>query len=163
LCSRSNFACCKYITKTIVLIVNTIPIGEVMIRIRFLLLAATLTGCAAKDAGVETHPVTGQVLEAGKPIANATVVFHPDAPTAVFPKPSAKTDANGNFRLSTFGSQDGAPAGRYRVTVELWLAGKPDEGPSNRLPAKLSQAETSGLTATISDGSNALKPFDLRK
>ena len=74
-----------------------------------------------------TFAVSGKVLDGTKPLANVAVVFHPVGDDG--PKPRGKTDADGAFSLTTYDTADGAPAGEYRVTLELWLAGRPDEGP----------------------------------
>jgi hypothetical protein len=134
-----------------------------MYRIAAALILSAVTGCSSSDNSVATYPVTGKLLDGGKPVAKATVVFHPATEGTKHPKPRGTTDAAGNFKLSTFATADGAPAGAYRVTVELWLAGRPDEGPANRLPAKLGQPELSGLSATVAAGPNNLEPIELRK
>jgi hypothetical protein len=113
-----------------------------------------------------TFPVTGKVvLPGGKPIEHATVVLHPvedTGPDVV--KPRGKVGPDGTFTLTTYEGQDGAPAGEYRVTVELWLtSGKGDEGPTSRLPARYACPETSGLTATIASAPTDLKPIELRR
>ena len=121
--------------------------------------------CACSgDKRTTTYPVSGQVLEGTRPVANATVILHPvgDVGGDVV-KPRGTTRADGTFTLTTFDGNDGAPAGDYRVTVEQWLAGRPDEGPSSRLPAKFARPETSGLTATVGTGPTDLKPFVVKK
>jgi hypothetical protein len=128
------------------------------------LLAVGLSSCGLTDTRKPTFAVTGKVVDHGKPVPHATVVFHPadDAgPDAV--KPRGTTTADGTFTLTTYDGNDGAPAGEYRVTVEQWLAGRPDEGPSSRLPAKYAKPESSGLTATVGAGPTELKPFEVKK
>src|SRR5690606_12636643 len=76
-------------------------------------------GCSGTP-GLMTYPVTGSVVRGGKPVAEATVTFHPEQPWPEgIHRPLAITDANGQFTLTTIQANDGAPAGDYRVTVEL--------------------------------------------
>src|SRR5262245_60314852 len=128
--------------------------------------AIGLSSCSKGDGRKPTFPVAGKVLLAdGKPAEHATVVLHPVGETGQdVPKPRGKVAADGSFKLTTYDGNDGAPAGEYRVTVELWLStGKGDEGPSSRLPAKYSSPETSGLTAAVNTGPTELKPIQLKR
>lgn len=126
-------------------------------------------GCGSKDASQERRkpvfPVQGQVLFAGRPTPYALVVFHPLNPDDKdTPRPRGQVGADGKFTLTTYEPGDGAPAGDYRVTVELWLSsGKRDEGPSNRLPARYGDPTTSGLTARVNTGPTELQPFHLKR
>ncbi len=123
--------------------------------------AVFCSSCGKADNRKPTFVVSGKVLDGTKPLANVAVVFHPVGEDG--PKPRGKTDAEGVFSLTTYDTADGAPAGEYRVTLELWLAGRPDEGPSNRLPAKLAKPESSAIQATVSTGRNELTPFNVKK
>lgn len=125
----------------------------------FVVAALALAGCGQK--GPTLYPVTGKVTGSdGKPLENATVVFHPAegaGPDAV--KPRGKVGSDGTFTLTTHSAGDGAPAGEYRVTVELWLAGRGDEPPANRLPEKYAKPDQSGFKATVGAGPTDLPPF----
>ncbi len=126
-------------------------------------LAFGLTSCGKSDALKPTFPVSGQILlPDGKPAEHALVIFHPVGPAAG-PKPRGKVLANGTYQLTTFATDDGAPAGDYQVTVELWLPGRPDEGPSNRLNAKYAKPDSSGLTATVGTGPAEIKTITLKR
>lgn len=126
------------------------------------LLALGLSSCG--DGRKPTFPVTGKVVLGDKPVANATVVFHPAGGDTSEPRPRGTTRSDGTFRLTTYDGHDGAPAGEYRVTVELWLSsGRGDEGPTSRLPAKYARPETSGLVATVATGPNELRPFGIKR
>jgi hypothetical protein len=121
-----------------------------------------LSGCGAKPVAV--FPVSGKVAVAGKPVASALVVFHPEGAPADAPRPRATTGPDGTFTVTFADGRTGAPAGTYRVTVEQWLASaRSDEGPSNRLPAKYAKPESSGLTATVGVTPTVLEPFVLKK
>ena len=70
-------------------------------------------GCG--DGRPPLFPVRGAVVfSSGEPVRQATIEFVPEAPG---PSPRGKTDANGQFKLGTYESMDGAPAGEYRVVV----------------------------------------------
>ena len=130
------------------------------------LLALGVTSCDQSNGREPTFPVTGKVLlPDGRPAAHATVVLHPvGGPDPAPVRPRGKVEADGTFKLTTYDGHDGAPAGEYRVTVELYLAGpRPDEGPSNRLNPRYAKAESSGLTATVGAGPTELAPIALKK
>jgi hypothetical protein len=122
-----------------------------------------LTGCGTSH-DIACYPVRGQVQQAGKPLAEALVVFYPlDTPPIPFPKPQAHTDAQGRFELTTFESGDGAPVGNYAITVELRAPRQLGEevvrdGPSV-LSARYSQPDKSGLRAQVAEGENELAPL----
>jgi hypothetical protein len=129
--------------------------------------AAALACPACGGGGAPVHPVTGQVLVAGRPAARALVTFHPvgDAGREKV-CPTGHVDDQGRFRLSTFRQGDGAPAGDYQVTVVWFVArpvpGRPDESLTlNYLPARYASAATSNLRATVSPGNNEVPAFQL--
>ena len=128
-------------------------------------LALALASCSPSESRKPTFPAVGKAtLPDGKPAEHATVVLHPVGQSeADTPKPHGKVGPDGSFKLATYGTDDGAPAGEYRVTVELWLAGKGDEPPSNRLNLKYAKPETSGLTATVGTGPTEIKTIELKR
>ena len=135
--------------QTLIVLVATVALG--------------VASCSKTDASKPTFPVSGQILlPDGKPAEHALVIFHPiGQPTGQ--KPRGKVQANGTYQLTTYDADDGAPAGEYQVTVELWLPGRPDEGPSNRLNAKYAKPESSGLTATVGTGPAEIKTISLKR
>lgn len=82
-----------------------------------LLLLATLTcfsGCSDGVNRPQVVPVTGKVTWQGKPVQGATVVFFaPSSPRAA----RGETDAQGQFKLTTFNSNDGAVPGEHTITI----------------------------------------------
>lgn len=77
------------------------------------LLAVLLCGCS--DGRPPLYPVSGTVaFESGDPVRNASIEFVPDSPA---PSPRGRIDAQGRFSLGTYETNDGAPAGEYRVVV----------------------------------------------
>ncbi|MBA4190502.1 MAG: hypothetical protein C0467_21150 [Planctomycetaceae bacterium] len=128
--------------------------------------ALTVASCESGPKRKQTFPTSGKVLlPDGRPAQHATVILHPIGdtdPNAV--KPHGKVGPDGTFKLTTYETDDGAPAGEYKVTIELWLAGsRADEAPSNRLSPKLANPETSGLKATVNAAPTELNPFELKK
>ncbi len=111
------------------------------------------------------------MLYGGQPAPLARITFHPMGGPAPLQKlrPTAQADEEGRFQIRTFGLRDGAPEGKYKVTV-VWHGPDPDTdlqslntdqlsyGP-NRLPERFAHAETTPLEATITSGKNRLAPF----
>src|SRR5690349_23328191 len=121
-------------------------------RVALLLLACLffLSGCSAGDTGPKCYPVRGTVTFNKQSVPEGMVIFHPlDAAATHFPNPVGYTDQDGNFELTTFSPSDGAPVGKYAITVEFREL-KPDgdemihDGP-NLLPEKYANPKTSGL------------------
>jgi len=146
----------------------------------WVLIAAAILGCGPSHP--DLVPVSGAVTFEGKPVVGAQVTFMaPGAARAAF----AVTDAEGKFRLSTFGTDDGAVVGNHTVTVAKptqsgsGQAMSPDDADAayaaamaqaaaspavkSELPAKYADAKTSDLTANVTaSGANeftfALEP-----
>jgi len=134
-----------------------------------LLLCLLLTSCG-KSRFKPLYPVKGRVLVNGEPTADVTVQFHSlDDPGDQLVSPTAATDEDGWFTVSTYNANDGMPAGSYDVTM-IWLMtdkrGRPKMGPLNKvnkLPMSYSKPETSGFKVQINKGENTLPPFELHK
>jgi hypothetical protein len=97
------------------------------------------------------HPVKGSVYLDGVPAVNATVVFYllgadPKKPTRAG---DALVEPDGSFVMSTYAAGDGAPAGKYIVTV---TRGK--LSPSQEIPAKYARPATSPLRVEVKSGVN---------
>ena len=81
-------------------------------------------------------------------------------------RPYARTDENGQFTVSTYGMNDGAPAGEYRVSVS-WKGPLRGVSPDQRdalpelLPARYGDPATSGIRVRVVPGNNALETIDL--
>jgi hypothetical protein len=119
-------------------------------------------GCSRNDR-VSTTPVEGVVLgQDGKPLERATVIFHPTDSSLKFPKPRGTTDAEGEFQLWTYDTSDGAPVGKYKVTIEQWFRDNPDQAPTNHLSSDLASESSSGIEIQLSKGPNVLDPIKVR-
>jgi hypothetical protein len=138
-----------------------------------LLLIVVAAGCGQSDFGnvrQPTFPVQGKVTLDGKPLPGATIVFKPLDPARFKWRetPQAKTDQDGQFTVFTYASDDGAPAGEYRVGIAV-LGGGDDEGGDQvrrdasaaKLPASYADAATSGLTTNVEAKPNTLPTFEL--
>jgi hypothetical protein len=108
------------------------------------------------------HPVSGRILVNGQPADSADVVlYHLDNWGEKTVIPLARTEEDGTFELSTYGTADGAPVGQYQVEI-VWPAFRQGRniGP-DLLGGKYAKRATSGLTVTIDANTKALPPFEL--
>ncbi len=111
-------------------------------------------GCRSDQK--KTYPVLGTVMMDNQPakhLIGCTVIFD-----SAEMKLGAQgvVDGNGTFRLSTYGEDDGAPAGKYRVIIT-----PPDEEgeePRRRrlFPERYEDYERSGLTAEVEAKTNEI-------
>ena len=127
-------------------------------------LMLSLAACGHSDHK-PVYPVTGTVLYKAKPAEGAQVVFIPlDSVEPKMPHPGAQVRKNGSFRLSTYRSYDGAPAGRYAVTIVYPSPEqkKDDEnvGP-DLLEGRFADPKTTPLKAEVREEATNLEPFDL--
>ncbi len=104
-------------------------------------------------ARLPTFPVQGRIMFDGKPVAGAVVTLHSEV-RGTRGRPDGWTDQNGNFAVSTYRANDGAPAGDYIVTV-VWRKRNDDGtlGP-NQLPESYSDEKTTPLRLAVREGSN---------
>lgn len=132
-----------------------------------LALCFAAVGCGAKQDPnrLPVFPASGKVTFQGQPPVGALVVLHPkvSTPQNESVRPRAYVKADGSFELSSYESNDGAPAGDYAVVV-VWP--KPVKSPSgeasagpNVLPPKYARPETSPAIVKIAEGSNQLNPI----
>jgi len=142
------------------------------------LLALAPLACGGGPRRPPVHPVQGRVTHNGAPAAGALVVFHPKDALADIRavRPNGEVDAEGNFRLSSFGRDDGAPAGDYLIAVTWAAPPKPaaagkvtglgGEGEAketaDRLGSRYANPNSSGLTATVKPGENQIPPIELK-
>ncbi|MBS0262964.1 MAG: hypothetical protein JSS02_13550 [Planctomycetes bacterium] len=123
-------------------------------------------GCSQAD-GPACHPTYGTVTLDGSPLAEAMIVLHPlDADADNSPRPLAYANSEGYFELTTIRPGDGAPAGKYAITVELREL-KPDgdemvRDGQNLLPDRYRDPKTSGFRCTVVPGENELSPLDVK-
>ncbi|TWT66930.1 hypothetical protein Pla123a_43590 [Posidoniimonas polymericola] len=124
--------------------------------------AAAHAGCSG--GGEKTYPVSGVVTFEGKPLAGGSLVFEPLSPapkTGKMYSARGKIGPEGQFRLSTFGDQDGAPPGRYRVgvtpRVKVWQSEEIREAPpQNSIPPNYTSPSSSGLEFEVKSERNEI-------
>ncbi|NLS92018.1 MAG: carboxypeptidase regulatory-like domain-containing protein [Planctomycetaceae bacterium] len=156
-----------------------------------LAVVATALACGCTPAGPDrpaTFAVTGKVTLDGNPLEGATVGF---VPSAGGTSAIGTTDASGTYQLSTFGSNDGAVPGEYKVKVTKFKGGSGEVAPGavsgpvddggqapedyvegagetapaeNELPPNYADPTTSGFSATVTEnaGQNVFD-FELKK
>jgi hypothetical protein len=95
-------------------------------------------GCSKEGPAIA--PASGVVTFNGQPLEGARVMFHPQGEGARFSH--GTTDANGNFKLSTFGMNDGALVGSHKVTITK--VEQPADAPKFD-PAKLKESGYAGM------------------
>jgi hypothetical protein len=134
-------------------------------RLTVAALLALLAGC--RDAPPATYPVTGKLTIRGQPAAEADLRFYEVRGRAPgMTRPYATTGEDGRFTVSTFGMNDGAPAGEYQVSVS-WKGSLRGIPPDQRdalpeqLPPRYTDATTSGIRVRVTSGDNMLETIDL--
>lgn len=151
-----------------------ISVSPLVLSVRFALALALgagvfSTGCSqppepGSGPRVAVFPVSGKVQIEGDSPSGAVVVFHSVSKTT--PPASATVDSEGRFKLTTYETGDGAPAGEYSVTVSLRKLVTKDgdsiTGP-NVLPAKFASPTTTPFKVTVAAAPNELKPFVVTK
>ena len=101
-------------------------------------LAFTFTGCGyRRPPQVKT---IGTVTLDGEPVAQASLMFIPDSGRPA----SGNTNTNGAFELSSYGGNDGLPAGNYQVTVSKLVL-------KDKYQKQLKKLETQAEEAAESD------------
>lgn len=147
------------------------------------MLTLLLTGCTGGEAeGVreQVYRASGRITMEGAPVADAIVSFSPKGSQ---PAATGRTNANGEYTLTTYSGEDGAAAGDFVVLVVkspkpadadpdaahdaegpdgAMHAAQPGEDESaSELPARYKSKEESPLEATVTpDGDNTFS-FDL--
>ena len=116
---------------------------------------ACLLGCGEG----KTASVNGRVkLKDGSDVsvlAGYSLTFEADGG-----KSSAVGEVNldGSFKLSTFGANDGAVPGKYRVAINQPNNPDPDKPPTkSKLLAKYANLDSSGLTVEVKPGQNNIE------
>jgi hypothetical protein len=131
-----------------------------------------LAGAVGCSRSTRLYPVRGTVLYQGQPAVGAVVVLHPPDEKLETVRPNGYVDASGQFVLSSYRSEDGAPPGDYIVTVvwpeERSRAATPEvELPRNarsndRLKGRYSTPANSTLRATVHSAPTTLPPIELQ-
>jgi hypothetical protein len=131
-----------------------------------LLVALCFSGCSGpREDRPLTFPVRGEVRVGGKPAAGARVqLISLGDPALAGLAPHGEVTADGSFRLTTFRTGDGAPAGRYAVTLTWPLPprpGKESEGP-DRFRRRYADPRRPLREVRIVASENVLPPIELK-
>src|SRR4051812_5403792 len=80
---------------------------------------AGIAGCSDGYTGPKCFPVRGAVLYNNEPLAEAVITFHRlDSTNPAFQDPLGISDSAGHFEMTTVRVHDGAPPGKYAITIE---------------------------------------------
>lgn len=154
------------------------------------LLVAVFQGCSGSGDGnrLSVYPVSGKITMAGAPVANAIVTFSPkgNQPVAI-----GRTDAQGQYKMTTYDANDGAAAGEFVVLVSKEAPAAASSAPpahgvtaistpqmahaarggkkagdasesSSVLPSKYSDRGKSDLALTVKSSGENVGDFDLK-
>lgn len=154
--------------------INVPPVAALVLRrfwiplFVFWAFVPIMAGCGDSGNRVDVHPVSGKVLHRGGPATGAKVVLYAtERPDSTTPFPSAVVQPDGSFTLTSYTVGDGAPAGKYKVTV-VWPEPIPpgvhaeSHSPADRLGGRYSNPDQSKLEVTVTEGENELEPFNLQ-
>jgi len=136
----------------------------------FAILALAAASCSKSPEGrLPVYPASGKVTSGGQPVEGAKVVFYgatPDLTGKGTPAPTGVTDASGVFHLRSYDPDDGAPVGKFNVTI-YWPEPIPPGADTemyqrkDRLKGRYTDPQKSGLTAEVPQGGGELPPFAL--
>jgi len=117
-----------------------------------------LCGCQKDDGRLKSYPVHGKVTVDGAPAARIYVFLNPDKqPETHGIYPNAITDEKGEYWVSTYDSEDGAPLGGYTVTAK-WPKGEGlmvnSESP-DRLKGRYADAKSSQYRVTVKEATRS--------
>jgi len=141
---------------------------SILLLLTFACMLPLLSSCG--EAGRDpVYPVHGQVFDASNgPAVGALVIFHPvDKTGPESLKPLGYVDEKGAFALTTYENGDGAPEGKYAVTIQ-WRAKRANPFTANkegedRLHGRYSDPKTSNFRFKIErQTDNVLPAIQLR-
>lgn len=117
---------------------------------------------------LSTTPVDGVVTLNGKPAAEVSVSLHHSEGKVA---PRGISDKDGKFSIATYGKDDGAPAGKYKVTAAKnmtkeispgVLAPPPPGGFKSDIPTKYESVNTTDISVEIKAGEKNSLKIDLK-
>lgn len=133
------------------------------------ILIVTVTGCSGGSKKLELVRVAGKVTYRNQPLTYGSIICFPefDAPVA-----RGKIAEDGSYSLSSYGVNDGAAIGRFRVAIiaqdEAELLTKFPEDfdpnkyqPKSLIPENYSRQTTSGLIMETRSGEPMEIDFNL--
>jgi hypothetical protein len=117
-----------------------------------------LGGCRKDDGRLKSYAVHGKVTVDGVPAKRVYVFLQPTKqPETHGIFPNAITNDQGEYWVSTYDSEDGAPLGEYKVTAK-WPRGEglnvSSDSP-DRLNGRFSDPSKSAITFTVKEATRA--------
>ena len=117
---------------------------------------------------LSTTPVDGIVTLKGLPAAEVSISLHHSEGKVA---PRGISDKDGKFSIATYGKDDGAPAGKYKVTAAKnmtkeispgVLAPPPPGGFKSDIPTKYESVNTTDISVEIKAGEKNWLKIDLK-
>lgn len=124
-----------------------------------------LTVCAAAgcggDGGLERFPLEGIVTVNGAPAERVVVLLHhsDESTPGNYRYPTAVTNADGTFKISSIGEADGAVKGKYMVTF-TWLSSDGLDS-FDMFGGSLGDPKSSSFEVTVPGSEGQTTQFDL--
>ena len=147
------------------------PVRRVL-QVAVAIAAVALTSCRGGRNFPPVYPVKGKILVNGQPANDCQIHLHrTSAEKLSMPvTPQGVTDKNGEFLLTSFHTEDGAPEGEYVVTIE-WRersgVAKQDFEGLDRLGGAYANVEITkglpGFVIKVERQPLELPPFDLKQ
>ena len=126
-------------------------------------------GCGTKDS-LELHPVSGKVSLDGKPCEGAVVTLIASDEATISRKldkvPTGYVKSDGSFAIGTNELEDGAPTGKYKVTI-FWYPPNAHEimaktgNVPNLMPRIYGDPKTTNLEINVAAGRNEVPEFKI--
>jgi hypothetical protein len=133
-------------------------------------LLAVVAGCGGTSyvdpPVLPVAPVSGSVKFGSEVPAGAQLTFVPVARTEEGIQSSAVVRPDGTFRVSTYGTEDGAPVGEYVVLAQWFKPVKGEDGNAggpNVFPKTYADPTKSPIKVTVKEGSNELPAIVVSK
>jgi len=147
-------------------------IMKLFLPLTLIVVMAAALGCGS-DAPkgpekISTPPVDGVVTLNGKPAAEVSISLHHSEGKVA---PRGISDKDGKFSIATYGKDDGAPAGKYKVTAAKnmtkeispgVLAPPPPGGFKSDIPTKYESVNTTDISVEIKAGEKNSLKIDLK-
>ena len=147
-------------------------IMKLFLPLTLIVVMAAALGCGS-DAPkgpekLSTTPVDGVVTLNGKPAAEVSISLHHSEGKVA---PRGISDKDGKFSIATYGKDDGAPLGKYKVTAAKnmtkeispgVLAPPPPGGFKSDIPTKYESVNTTDISVEIKVGEKNSLKIDLK-
>ena len=123
-------------------------------RLFLIILVAMLPGCTRSEYPNETYPVRGRIQTVdGTPARDVRVTLHSEKLISEGDpfRPSGMTNDQGIFKLTTYETHDGAPAGDYAITFRWATPQKSllDPLPKDKLDNRFAMPTEKSLTCKV--------------